>query len=761
MALTVLGALAEKNLESKFKTTTTTTFRDRKRAYVIIKMPFLENLRNQQIVQRISNPSGDGGTLEHSRLAQRSGSDLFFAHQSSIRCSKISESESYKVLDTPEVQFVIKGIKINSSGTLLAIYNESNLVVTCLPSSEFMKTPDSLIKVKSFVIGDHILNKTKIVDLQWNCLARFDSSVVVLSEDGAIRTFNIDSSVEEPDMLYHLKNSHINQVGYATDVMDDPVSISFGSCSTLSGSLTLYILNSDGDIFSIYPFIPKQIVVSKSQVEDLLNETVLITTNNIESDNTFQKRSSINQLRFVKYLWEQLPTAPFEIRDSDKLSVLQPDSKDKMMIQGPFTIQPYPDSLYSDSALSISTIKCGLVDILAVTFSHKGFLLLLPDVSATMRFKEEDFEDYVMLNETAAFSPVLTTLEFKSSQTSSATHIASCSDLSCFFIQRGNVIYKASLKKLQKNLNEACIRADIDSLTELLNSGFKSELQEFCSLRTKETYEGMCILQNEHSELFAAILTSLNFHIFALSDIEPNRRKPIITHESGTVYSAKLGMPFFEIEKMVRDARNTSIKRPSNSISEIKNDETGLRGLSDVSSQVLQSLVLFHKVGVSLNHRVDCQKHELYRQLSTSHDILNRFEVVEKKKETNAGALQKTFERQNSLNKRIQALAETLHQGTDLPLTVNERSWFREIHSLTMSFNQSAKQYNTLHQQLSMIRGEIDSRKFAPGPDSYGLQNWEEIQSVLEQGKKVIEGTTLNLQQNISRLESDLRNTYV
>lgn len=723
-----------------------------------VLMTFLQSLKDQDIFKSVAQMQGAATTIEHSRLAQRNGEELFLAHQSTIRCSKISDSTSYKVLDVPEIKFAIKGIKINSSGTLLAAYNDANIVVVSLPSSSFMTTSESLISVKSFVIGTGELRNTSVRDLSWNPTSRFDSSLVTLCEDGVLRTFDLNVSLDTPASAYDLKVSTRNQVGYAADVADDPVSITFGSLSSLAGALTLYVLNSDGDVFSIYPFFPMKIVATKALIEDLLNETVLMTNATVDSGNTLHERAAINQLRFVKRLWDQVPTATLEVRGTLELCVLHPDPKDKMILQGPHIIQPYPEELYNDLAMGISTIKSESVDLLAVTYKSSGFLVLLPDVNTTMRFRDKEFEEFVMTNETGEFSPILVTLEFKSSQSASPTYISSISDEHNFFIQRENTIYKATLGNWSRLLEDACLYGEDNAFTNVVESRLITQLDVLATLKTGETFEGVTIVENEFAEKFAGLLTSSSFHI---CDLHPTTLDRAEEKTIDPDYKTLLGGPFFEIESLIKEMKSINILAPTDSSSPIQANEGGLRDMNHISSQVLKGLVPFHKTALSLNHRVDNQKIELARQLDTSHNLIKRLTNVTSRESSNIKAVNSFIERQEALSQRFQRLAEKLQGSVDLPLSTAEKSWFNEIHKLTLSFNRDAKQSSVLQGQLSFVKTEIDSKKLESNRGFESVQDWDDISDILKEGKLIIDRTSKSLQTNMSKLESGMKKTYV
>jgi hypothetical protein len=725
-------------------------------------MAFLDKLNGQEIVKRVLNvntTSGSATTVEHSKITQRNGCELFFAHQSAVRCSKISDSKSYKVLDIPDITFEVKGIKLNSSGTLLAIYNDNNLIVSTLPSSNFMITESSLIKVKSFTIGRDIFQNNRILDLSWNSISCFDSSIVTLTDDGVIRSFGLDGSLGHPDFTYNLKSTHRNQVGYPSDVMDDPVSITFGSQSNLAGALTLYILNSDGDVFSIYPFYPEKIVASKSQVEDLLNSTVIMTNSTVDQGKQYQQRSAINQLRFVKHLWEQVPTAQLETRGSEQLYILKPDVKNKMILQGSYSIQPYPEDLYCDSAVSISMVRCGDIDLLAITYSQYGFLLTLPDLNITMKFQDQEFEEFVLLNETGETPLVLATLEFKKSQIPQPTFVSSITDSHNFFIQKGNSIYMTSLQHWSESLVGACSYGNTDAFSDLLESRLTSKLLELYSLKPGENLEGLAIIENEFSDKYISVLTNKNFIVVPISPKASKKQSQTQVGISES-YDVQLGAPYFEIEKMLHATCSLKISAPPNANTPISSDENGLRDLSNVSSQVLKGLVNFHKVGLSLNHRVENQKNELSRQLDTTHDLVDRLGQVDKKKQENLEATQKAVERQRSLTERVQSLAEKLQKDVDLPLSSAEKNWFKEIQRLVLSFNKSVKQTHSLQEQFSFIKTEIDSQKNAINKNTHE-HNWDEINDVLNEGKTLMEMTSKELQVNMSALGSSMSKIHI
>lgn len=727
-------------------------------------MGFLNNIRRQQIFQRLQESSETPAlgqsvaNVRRSKIAVRGTDELFFAHRSSIRCTKVSQSESYKLLDTPEIDFDVSGVLINSSGTLLAVYNESHIVVVSLPSSTFMSTEESLIKVKSFRVGVSSFKVSKIVEITWNPCARFDSGLVVLSSDGFIRSFDLSTSMTVPDAEYDLKSPSHNRVGLVQNSISDPVSMTFGSSESLSGALTLYILNDNGDVFSIYPFIPDVIVASKDQVEDLLNETVLLTNSAVDGSDLIRKRQVIEQLKFVNYIWRQTPTSQKELRGTTELCVLTPQSYD-YTIQGPFATQPFPEPLYDNTAVNIVSVKTGPVSVLAVSYSRDGFAILLPDPQNIMSFRDTAFDDpYGANTDEVDDRLVLTLLDFKSSskKASGSFTVVEGVDL---ILQRSNEIFEIDLSKWSALFNDVYITRDAS--LSLASYPASTVVRQLKSLSTTEHFVGVVRLTNEFGERFRCLVTDQSYDVFEETVREQSDVDSASSERLETPAPSKLAAPFFEIEKLVDGVKAPKISAPPKAASKLSNDETTLRGLNDVSSQVLKHLISFHRLGLALNYRLVNQKAELERQVDTSLSLMQRQDNVNSKFIDDSSKIKTAMSRQEAITKRFQKLAENLQTVSAVPLSTAERSWFKEIGKLSVNFNKFAKQNYTLREQLRFIKSELDTKSSSTSNSVEGLEEWDAINKIMSEGREILMKTSQGLDDSLSELGTRLQESKI
>ncbi|ANB12992.1 Nucleoporin nup82 [Sugiyamaella lignohabitans] len=346
--------------------------------------------------------------------------------------------QSPNTYDLVTVDFEILDLVLNRSGTLLAVVGKYTLIYLYLPTSGC--APDNLKKkgttggnsypgsVNNFKIeltsgkitgsesSDNVSTSTststakrqcEILKVVWNSIASHDSNLVLLLDNGYIRSYDIVTSHKFPDYeLCLLGNGSIDNISedrsYALDNEDsiqDPVSIAFGSDADPLGKLTLYVLTKEGDIFGLCPWVPAKFILSKQEVSELFDNAV---ADQYQYKQEHGKESLLNshyrdQLAWTTDLWRQIDTSPQEVRLSKRgtleschvlnrpnIIISRNGSPQKLQPQGPFRYQPFPDTLYEGSAIDFISTDSGSMTTLAVLYSTGRINFYLQDISLDM-----------------------------------------------------------------------------------------------------------------------------------------------------------------------------------------------------------------------------------------------------------------------------------------------------------------------------------------------------------------------------------------
>ncbi|KAH3686972.1 hypothetical protein WICPIJ_002041 [Wickerhamomyces pijperi] len=659
-----------------------------------------------------SSSSSTTASIKHSKTVTRKGDEVFFAINSTIRVSKVGSSTSYKLLDLQnKIKFTIKGIKLNSSGNLLAVYNEHNVVIVSLPtSSSIANKEQTLISVRSFVISQEVYADTEILEVIWNKASRYDSNLVILSSDGVVRSFDPRFSLETPELAYDLTSSRLRNVGLNNDVSENPVSISFGATDSLCSMLTLYVLDREGDVFALYPFLPRELSASKDQVEELLNTTVVLAKDIETNGGVLEKSNVVNQLRFVVSLWNQVNSSEREIRATGTNHVFKCEDIVSTSLQGPFAISPYPEALYEKSATSLTIVDCEYTDALAIGFEEGGYLLLVPSSELLMKWDDEyNYEE----EETQQEIPGLSVIEYGTSKNDQGqSFVAPSTDALSFVLQSGQQILKVDLTKLhnlyQQEFKGTLAQEDSDDVTPKLFSLYK--------LQSNEQVEAVSSFVDEFNTKTTFIVTTAKVKSLAPEpkvDLSLSESQEQMQQESAPpkVYQPQLGVPSFEIQSLMKQIKSLDIKSPADSRSKLQPTETVLTELNQITSQVSSNLINYHKVGIQMNYKLSKQKAEFERQIKETNDMTEKLQSLESAKSSNTKSIASYIEKQNELDERLSKLNESLKTVSDIPLSTEEKKWFKEIAETARNFNKYAQQTEQWRKQLQYIKKLLDDKK--------------------------------------------------
>lgn len=714
-------------------------------------MSLAEKVQDLEIFKGILSKIEKDSHLNHEKLAFHDDI-LFFAFDNLVRCGSLS-SPSYKLLGIKELDFVPKGIKLNSLGTLLAIYDEKNIIISTIPSKSVILNSDSNeISVKSFKIGLNIFKQCTILKILWDKLSKFESSLVILSNDDIIRVFDPAFSINTPKATFELNNSS-NQIGLVTNNISEAVSMTFGSNDTLTGLLTLYILNKDGDIFSIYPFTNDNIVAKASSVEDLLNETILLSDIYIENFENPKRQHVVEQLKFVTDLWNQKSSATTEFKNGQDFLVLDTSKYSSFEIQGPFSIQPYPKEFYDDFGYDLISFKSGDLDLLVTSFESGGYLILAQDPEIIMKWNHELIAENYVLLDSLNIDPTLSTIYHQSSKLNTPAYLKNNEQHSKIFSESFNTISEINLNSWNDILNSES--QDID---EAEVSNLKPEIIALYTLKPKESiyFVGIInnitlILTNQSVKVIQNKIENKKDSIKELEELE-NEINNLTLTQPKAIEPSKLNSPYSEINKLLSEATKSfstikSTKTPLNG------DENSLRDLDFSNNQILEQVIKLHKISLSLNHRLSLQRREQARQVEILNNSKSTMDLVKSKHSDNETQFESIKKRQQLINERFDKLLKKSTFNGSLPISVKEKQWFKELKNSTLMFNSSLKKTEHIKEQLNTIKNEITSKDFNQQDTN---EDWDELEKILENGKVKLSSTTKGLNDDLAKLEDEV-----
>ncbi|KAJ8086450.1 hypothetical protein PM082_005273 [Marasmius tenuissimus] len=312
-------------------------------------------LQSNNDSEKDTHPSGRRRVmvLRDTDLIVATGTELRMASLGDVKASKGS-NKSYKILHTPNIQFEIRQICLNSSGKLLVVAGAYQVAIVVLPRPGYSRLVPSSIDCKSVQIGQFYHaseDAAPIVKVEWHPWGDAGSTLMVMTVDGKLREYDISQDTDEPQqVLSFVPDRKPGRSFLAEDSSEREVaSFALGKGRADWGPLTVYGVMKSGDVYAICPYMPKNATVPSAYVHSLecfisAKQEFLAQTSSTSSSNLSTLYDY--QRKYVTALIKQLP--PGTVFPAPSRSVLMhPPSivKSVPTRQGPFLLQPSPRML--------------------------------------------------------------------------------------------------------------------------------------------------------------------------------------------------------------------------------------------------------------------------------------------------------------------------------------------------------------------------------------------------------------------------------
>ncbi|CAD6901234.1 unnamed protein product [Tilletia controversa] len=123
---------------------------------------------------------------------------------------------TFKTLDTPQIDFDIVSISVNSTGKLLVAHGSHRLAVVLLPRSGLGKAASGRVPAKVIVIGQYYHSEhnglgARIAKARWHPLGHGGTSLLVATRDGTLREYDVGGDAEEPVQVVNLLPLHLQR----------------------------------------------------------------------------------------------------------------------------------------------------------------------------------------------------------------------------------------------------------------------------------------------------------------------------------------------------------------------------------------------------------------------------------------------------------------------------------------------------------------------------------------------------------------------
>ncbi|KAJ3778424.1 hypothetical protein FB446DRAFT_714174 [Lentinula raphanica] len=308
-----------------------------------------------------TNITDNGSSCRRQVMVLRD-TDLILASGRELRITSLAESKvrqshtkSYKILHTPNIQFKIDQLALNSNGKLLAVAGAFQVAVVVLPRAGYFRLVPETIDCKSIQIGQFYHGSDSavpIAKIDWHPWGEAGSTLMVMTLDGKLREYDISVDTEEPQQtLSFVPEKKPGRSFVAEDASErEVVSFTLGKGKADWGPLTLYALMRSGDVYSICPYMPQNASIPSAYVHSL--ECFISAKQEFikqGSSSQVNKNMSIlydYQHKYISALLKQLPPGTVFPAPSRSVLMHPPTSiKAPPARQGPFLLQPSPRML--------------------------------------------------------------------------------------------------------------------------------------------------------------------------------------------------------------------------------------------------------------------------------------------------------------------------------------------------------------------------------------------------------------------------------
>lgn len=617
-------------------------------------------------------------------------------------------------MNLPLVQFEIKGLLINSNETLLVIIGDRKVVVCDLPFPGFMGSEEPELKVKCRNIGSTFFQQDiTLKKVIWNPIHRYDASLVLLTSDNVIRSFDLFKSSDIPDQEISL--NVLASTGNSFDVTIDEfeaVSIAFGTSSDPHGLFTLYVLSREGDIYALCPFVPENFLLTQRELEELFDSAVVAENEYRTSEDSqmnFRKHYK-RQLDWASEIWKQASSSVAETRQNihngsfQEYYVLErprnaPFLKSTPSLQGPFSVTPYPDEFYYTQGTDIATLDNSVGTVICTAYTNGTILTAVQFQSVDMCWSSnEQYSDLSLIS--IEYAPLSFLIEFNQKMRSNADlspklFVAPYTSNAFYLICFG-FAYRIDISPWSSLLQEAIEEESFESLSSILQSSNKSKISLLMDPRN-EFIQGIVDFFFDHKYTLTASPTSvfldtwkentyssslaytlqkmkLNADNNSGSD-NPEEFSKAITHLDASFDTQKLfsGMS----DPFPIAPQSISVK------SKISFDLDTLLYFNEVGEHLSKQLTALHQSGLTMRNRLIDQRCELHRQVLNLQQL--RTKTSELKEETQNTRAADILERQNNLQQRAAKLVSILaNSGSKLSLQKSnqEKKWVDELERL-------------------------------------------------------------------------------
>ncbi|SCV05190.1 LANO_0H02036g1_1 [Lachancea nothofagi CBS 11611] len=632
----------------------------------------------------------------------------------------------YQYVDFKPIQDYVE-VVLNSSGTLLCLHNSQELQILTLDKNS--NQPNEY----------KIPASAGVKQVLWHPNARLDSCLVVLTASDEICMFELlsDDYTKPTTVL----NSSAAKYGMGS-IIRDITSMSFSS-----DGMSLYLLNtSEGaDVYSLYPFLPSDATLSEETIKYSFHKALLQYQELTDGDSSELKRRATKQLQFSSKLNSQLQDHIKGRSDSSALDLTISKALRNSAIQGPYTINPFPESLYLATAVQLETLKFGEhTELVLITFDDGTILQCFPDLEPMMSWENsESCHNNSLVSVGSLKSPGIISLVCDSN----------------FVVLSPQKAVLVSLKRLTQAMEQSLSDYDARNLNEDLSEQILQQEGAFDAAGVWSAGSHIVLLSKNSTSHF-----DVPFSAKLMKKKQDEPHKEIVAHRR------PYDQPMAELIAL-NDKAQTLMKTPLSTAieprlrqSKLDNacNEEQLSLLTNISKEILNRVVIGQTLALSIHSRLMGQQDELAVQLRKVCEVRNKKEEASKKYTAQQDRWTSVQAKNQAIKSRFESLRDKLMEFStsdkvrSQEISHTEMEWFKEIKNQIARFNRLVHSQRDLSENLSILKTEleyvqVEGRESGDSTRSTDV-SWEELRELLAKDAKIIGECQVELQGTASEL---------
>lgn len=651
----------------------------------------------------------------------------------------------------------IKNAIISKSGNYILFYTETKVTVMEIPWAFTDENASQSHCIKTYNYSFDIYD-LKVKQVLFHPKATLESSIVVLLSDDSIALIDFFKPFEFDSNEQIFLNKKSKSISWSNQVSDIE-SITFSN-----DGMTLYVLCSSEstDIYAFYPCLPESATFDFTNLEFLVNKSLVQYENLEPTDSTEVKSNIIKQLHFTNGLFKTFVKAKEEKPSLHKLDFKI--SKDHLFpnAQGPFTMSPFPDTLYALCPIDIITVPLDKnEELLAILFNDGSLALLFQDLPMTMSwsFKEYNYNNSLIL---------LELLEIPEKNIGKLTNLPDL--FGSFYIMDGENPVRINTNSWSNNLLLAINGSNPSLMT---NTKIHSEIIEY-DLNDPNIISVIkwCDRSNER----IIFLGDKAAYSYIYKKIPPKfeltfTKDQLIRPEEDFIFDNKSTSSIKANDvKKLNDSFSKSCKSPLNvkipdDQREVKlgtpDNEELLATFTEIASEVGLKIGQGQMLGFTLYNKVLEQQKDLRIQIEQTSRLIQKKGEMSDKFEGQIRKFKNSANRFEKLMPRLKAMAEKIRAANieqylqKTEISVNEIEYFKELREQVLQFNQFVKKQKEQHETLIFIQKELlrITNEYS-NADRRAYQEWKSLRIMLSQDTEVINECT----ESIKNINLDLKN---